>query len=219
MDGTLRKQLYDIFREFFRRSNIWLFEMPIYVIAQSNDYVLNTCQHAHVIRLMALDRPSYPLPNPAVYIPGDPPQFLEFAVSPSFETQNPFPRVPRGGALLSTGKCPILRIQWNPGAHETWIATLALNIADPMDANGLPTDMPEWIIDKYYDHLYHGVTGKLMLQPNKPFSSPKLAEYHMRKFNEGVGLARTEVRHMFTYAGQRWAFPQTYATPLHHKAV
>jgi hypothetical protein len=208
-------------REFFRRTNIWLFELPIYIINTTNDYVLNTCQNATVIRLMGLDKPAYPLPEPIEYVPGYPPQFLNYSsVIPNFSTQNPYPRAPREGALLTAGtKCPILRIFWNPGSPDVWIALLALSVADPVDGRGLPTEMPDWIIEKYFDYIAQGVAGKLMLSPNKPYSSPKLAEYNMRKFHEGVGLARTENRHLFVYGGQRWVFPQTFGVPTKHKAV
>ena len=220
-EGILRRTLFTILREFFRRSNIWLFELPVYVTPLTNDYILNTCQNANVIRLMMLGRCPYPIDNPPQYVPGNPSQFIQFnSTTPSYETQNPYPRVPREGGLLNAGvKCPVLRITWNPGSDDIWIATLSMSVADPVDGQGMPTDMPDWIIEKYYDYISHGLSAKLMTQPNKPYSSPKMAEYHMRKFHEGVGLARTENRHLFNYSGQRWAYPQTWSTPLHHKAV
>lgn len=219
LDGALRRILFNILREFFRRSNIWLFEMPIYIIPTTNDYVLNTCQHADVVRLMILGKPERALSIPIEYVPGSPPQFLKFDIA-SNETQIPYYRIPRDGGLLNAGvRCPILRIGWNPGSNDTWIATLSMSVADPVDADGLPSGMPDWIIEKYFDYISCGVIGKLMLQANKPYSNPKLAEYHMRKFHEGVGLARTENRHMFNYSGQRWVFPQTWAGPFHHRAV
>lgn len=221
-DGILRQTLFNTLREFFRRTNIWLFEMPVYITGDTNDYVLDTCQNATVIRLMSLDKPQFfPFDNSIEYVPGCPPQFIKYPLTvPGQQTQNPFPRTPRDGALLTAGtKCPILRILWNPGTNDVWIAMLALSVADPVDSRGLPTEMPDWIIEKYFDYVANGVSGKLMLSPNKSYSSPKLAEYNMRKFHEGVGLARTEVRSMFTYGGQRWMFPQNFGTPFKHKAV
>ena len=219
-DGTMRRVLFNILREFFRRSNIWLFELPVYIVPTTNDYVINTCQNANIIRLMMVAKPTYPIADPPIYVPGCPPQFLQFQQQPSYETQNPYPRIPMDGGLLNAGiKCPILRIVWNPGYASTWIAVLSLSVADPVDSQGMPTDIPDWIIEKYYDYIAHGLTARLMLQINKPYSNSKMAEYHMRKFHEGVGLARTESRHSFVFAGQKWVYPQTFATPLHHKAV
>ena len=220
-NGILRQTLFNTLREFFRRTNIWLFELPIYVVPTTNDYVLQTCQNAIVIRLMSLEKPQHFPGETIEYIPGCPPQFIKYpTIIPNQSTQNPYPRVPREGGLLTAGtKCPILRIVWNPGSNDVWIATLALSVADPVDGRGLPTEMPDWIIEKYFDYIAQGVSAKLMISPNKPYSSPKLAEYNMRKFHEGVGLARTENRHMFAYSGQRWIFPQNFGTPFKHKAV
>jgi hypothetical protein len=187
----------------------------------TNDYILNTCQNAIVMRLMALEKPQYAPFQPVQYILNDPPQFIQHpSVIPDRETQNPYPRIPRDGGLLNAGtKCPILRILWNPGANETWVATLSMSVADPTDARGLPDTIPDWIIEKYFEYIAHGVIAKLMLQPNKSYSSPQIAQYNMRKFHEGVGIARTESRHMFTYSGQRWVYPQTFVTASKHKAV
>lgn len=220
-NGILRQTMFNVLREFFRRSNIWLFELPIYIVPGTNDYTLQTCQNAIVIRLMALEKPQNFPGDPIEYVPGCPPQFIQYPnAMPGYETQNPYPRVSRDGGLLLAGtKCPVLRIYWNPGSNDTWIATLSMSVADPVDSQGLPSDLPDWIIEKYFDYIANGVAGKLMVSPNKPYSSPKMAEYHNRKFHEGVGLARTENRHMFAYGGQRWIFPQTFGTPFKHKAV
>jgi hypothetical protein len=219
-DGIIRKLVFNTLREFFRRTNIWIFELPVYIVPQTNDYVLNTCQNAIVIRLICLEQPQYTSQDPIAYIPGNPPQFIQYPTIPNYETQNPYPRVPRDGGLLTAGsKCPVLRIAWNPGHPDTWIATLSMSCADPVDSRGLPDGMPDWIIEKYFEYIAHGVSAKLMLQPNKSYSSPKLAEYNMRKFHEGVGIARTEVRHMFGYDAQRWMFPQTFVVPAKHRAV
>lgn len=220
-NGILRQTLFNILREFLRRSNIWLLELPIYIVSTTNDYVIDTCQNANVIRLMAIEKPQYFPVDGIEYLPGCPPQFIKFpTIIPNSETQSPHPRVPRDGGLLNAGsKHPILRIIWNPSNNEIWIATLAMSVADPVDGSGLPSEMPDWILEKYFDYIANGITGKLMMSPNKPYTSPKLAEYNMRKFHEGVGLARTESRHMFTYSGQRWIFPQNFGTPFKHKAV
>ena len=73
---------------------------------------------------------------------------------------------------------------------------------------------PDWVLEKYLNAIASGVASALMLQPGKPYSCQMPgAQYHGRKFNEGVGLARTEIRNMFTYGGQRWNFPGGWNTP------
>ena len=103
-------------------------------------------------------------------------------------------------------KTPILRIIDNPSANETWVATVALTPCDPTDQDGF-VEPPDWVMEKYLRGIASGVISALMLQPGKPYSSLPGAQYHGRKFNEAVGLARKEVRHMFTWGAQRWDFP------------
>lgn len=215
LDGSIRMELYDTLKEFFQRTDTWLLELPIFIDPSTNDYQLETGQNVIIQRLMSIERPS----NPATLIPGVqppyapmcPPQYLAAAESgqgPSSEAQNPLFRSPRSAILLNAGaQCPILRIYHNPMSNETWMATVSLNICDPLDADGFATP-PDWILENWMNYLSSGVICRLMLQPGKPYSSLPGAQYHGRKFNEGVGLARTAIRRSFTYGSQRWAFPR-----------
>jgi len=214
LDGAVNMLLFDVLKEFFQRSDAWLLELPVFIAPSTNDYQIETGQNVVVNRLMSLERPrSPPPPNgpwPPEYLPMCPPQYLPVVQGedqPYVEAQNPLFRVRRAGVLLNGGsKCPILRIEHNPGTEEMWIVTLALNVADPTDADGLSSP-PDYLMEKYLSYIASGVLSQLMTQPGRPYSSIQGAQYHGRKFNEGVGLARTEVRRMFTYGSQRWAFP------------
>lgn len=219
LDGVIRMEMYDALKEFFARTDAWLFELPVFISPTTNDYQIDTCQNAIVQRLMSMERPlSPPPPNgpwPPAYLPMQPPQYLPVTQSQSqpTEAQNPIFRTRREGWLLNAGsKCPILRINLNPNVTETWIATLSLNIADPMDKDGF-AEPPDWVMEKWGMYIASGLICRLMLQPGKPYSSMPGSQYHGRKFNEGVGLARTEVRRMFTYGSQRWLFPSGWNAP------
>jgi hypothetical protein len=212
LDGMIRLEMFNVLKEFFQRSDSWLFEMPVYIVPQMNDYLIDTCQNVVVNRLMALERPD-PLPTGnqlnVVYTPMCPPQYLVSSeAGTTFEAQNPLFRTLRSGILLNGGsRQPILRIQMNPNINETWIATLAFTPCDPTDPDGF-LEPPDWVMEKYLSYLASGVISRLMLQPGKPYSSIQGSQYHGRKFNEGVGLARTEVRRMFSWGAQRWQFPR-----------
>ena len=211
LDGAIRMEMFNTLKEWFQRTDSWLLELPIYITRESNDYQIVTGQNVAVNRLMGLDRPRTPLPYGApldTYLPMCPPQYLSNAgPDMNSEAQNPIFRVSRKGVLLDAGsKCPMLRIADNPSAEEVWIATLALNITDPTDAEGF-TAPPDWLIEKYQNYLANGVNMRMMLQPGKPYSSVPGSQYHGRMFNQGIGMARTEIRRMFTYGAQRWGFP------------
>jgi|SRR5580698_544824 hypothetical protein len=212
LDGVVRMEMFNTLKEWFQRTDSWLLEVPIYIQSNTNDYQVNTGQNVVVNRLMGLDRPSSPPPSGEFlvppYLPMCPPQYLTtLGANVDSEVQDPLTRTQRVGVLLNAGaKCPILRIRDNPSADEVWIATLCLNICDPVDSAGF-TSPPDWVMEKYLNYLANGVNMRLMLQPGKPYSSLPGAQYHGRMFNQGIGLCRTEVRRMFTYGSQRWNFP------------
>jgi hypothetical protein len=208
LDGVIRFELFNVVKDFFARSNAWLMELPVFIVPQTNDYGIDTCQNAVVNRLMLLSRPDNPGSFVSAYVPGCPPQYLQSNPSGGIESMNPLMRSPRDGVLLNAGtKCPVLRIRWNPQVTETWVAMLALNVTDPTDGDGLPNGPPDWLLEKYNLTLTDGLISRLMLQAGKPYASPPGAEFHGKRYNQGVGTARNEVRDMFTFGGQRWAFP------------
>jgi hypothetical protein len=212
LDGIIRLELFNVLKDFLQRTDAWLMELPVYIIPTTNDYQLQTGQNVIVNRLMDLNRPP---PGTVVpeYAPMCPPQFLSVVQGAAqgqanAEAQNPLFRTKRAGILLNAGaKCPILRIVENPTTSETWIATVGLTTCDPTDADGFVAP-PDWVVEKYLTYIASGVIMRLMLQPGKPYSSMPGSQYHGRMYNQGVGLARTEVRRMFTYGAQRWVFPQ-----------
>jgi hypothetical protein len=206
-EGIMRAEFYNALSEFFGRTNIWLFEMLVPIVAATNDYILDTGQNVVVNRLMGLGRVD-PLPSSNIqYAPMDPPQFLMDSNPPSGPTTNNLIfRIAREGMLLNAGTPnPVLRIMFNSGP-QIWIATVALNIVDPLDADGLPV-VPQWIMEKYKDAIGDGVISRMMTQAGKPYSNEQGAAFRGRKFNQGVGLARQEVRSMLTYGAQRWSYP------------
>lgn len=209
LDGIIRLETFNTFKEFFNRTNAWLFQLPVYIVPTANDYVIDTTQNAIVSRLMYLGRPDNQPFTAPIYAPGCPPQFILASSTGSVESFRPDLMTSQWGILLNAGlRQPVLRIYTNPQVNETWLATLALNVTDPTDPDGLPDGPPDWVVEKYYDILSHGVISKLMVQAGKPYSSPQGAEYHGRKFNQGVGTARSEVRNMFLFDGQSWQYPR-----------
>lgn len=208
LDGVIRMELFNVLKEFFQRTDVWLLEVPVFIEPWTNDYEVDICQNAIVNRLMVLERP--PSLPPLSYVPDCPPQFLSVTDPPqtgNIESQNPLFRVGKVGVLLNAGtKCPTLRIWLNPQANEIWVATVSLNVTDPTDPDGFATP-PEWILNKYFSYIMSGTISRMMLQPGKPYSSIQGAQFHGRKLNEGIGIARTEARRMYTYGSQRWNYP------------
>ena len=186
MDGNVRLELFQVVNEFLQRSDIWHEEVELTTSNQSFFYEMPFFMNGGQInRLMWLEGQR-------------PPQTSTFQRG-----------TPRRGYLERTGSQAILKIDFLPANAEVWRAHFAMSVVDPTDNNGLPI-LPVWIVSKYFDGLTSGVLFRLMMQPSKPYSNPKLADLHGRKFEEAKSLAKKEARAGFTFDGQRWTFPQTF---------
>ena len=89
--------------------------------------------------------------------------------------------------------------------------TLTAYIALTPDPSSRPEDsVPDWLISKYREGFEDGVLARMMLQPAKPYSNLKLAEYHGRKYRRAVSQARNEALHAFKFRGQGWIYPRNF---------
>ena len=72
---ALPVRVFNVFKEFFQRSDAWLLELPVYIVPQISDYQINPCQNVVVNRLMGLGRSDNP--NAVVQLCADvPPTIL-----------------------------------------------------------------------------------------------------------------------------------------------
>lgn len=104
-----------------------------------------------------------------------------------------------------------IQLQFSPSKSDTFTARVAKTVTDPVDSGGYPV-FPDWILEKYGSDMLDGVLGRMMGQIAKPYSSPSIAMYHLRKFEKGVNRARAEVSHGNLYRAQNWRFPQSFAS-------
>ena len=213
LDGTIRMEVFNVLKEFFQRSDAWLLELPVYIVPHICDYQLNPCQNVVINRLMGLGRSDNPNATFS-YVPMCPQQFYAAGGdSTNFGLQNPLFRSWRGAMLLNAGARHRSCGSWITRHPMRLGGDSALTPCDPVDSDGF-VDPPDWVMEKYLRGIASGVISALMLQPGKPYSSLPGAQYHGRKFNEAVGLAKKEVRHMFVWGAQRWNFPMGgYNTP------
>jgi hypothetical protein len=100
---------------------------------------------------------------------------------------------------------------YTPPGQDTYTATVALSIDDPVQKDGYP-EFPAWILEKYGVGLLDGVVGRMMLQPAKPYTNPQLGAAHLNAFHRTVSTAGTESVHRNVHNAQAWVFPQNFAT-------
>lgn len=108
------------------------------------------------------------------------------------------------GATMATPGLVTLMTPYTAG--NTLTAWLSLTPTDPVTRQGYPV-VPDWLLERYRDTIEAGVMSKMMSQAAKPYSSERLAIYHMRRFRSGIAIARTDAMRQNAYRGQAWRFP------------
>jgi hypothetical protein len=114
----------------------------------------------------------------------------------------------RGAAMQLPGEVTLTS---PPSQSDTYTATVALSIIDPVQRDGYP-EFPEWILDKYGVGILDGVIGRMMAQPAKPYTNVQLALAHMTAFRKTVSIAGTESVHKNVHNAQAWVYPQQFST-------
>lgn len=93
-----------------------------------------------------------------------------------------------------------------PSSDQLYRATVALTVDDPTQRDGYVA-FPKWVLDKYRDVLLSGLLGRMLSQPQKPWTNNQLSVYHLRKWNSGVGLARVDGTRNNVFRSQAWSYP------------
>jgi hypothetical protein len=86
------------------------------------------------------------------------------------------------------------------------VAFLAPSLdADPANMESL---VPEDMWSEHHQAFLHGVLGRTMSQPAKPYTNPTLAVYHLRAFKGAMAQNRYKVRVGGAVGAQNWRFPR-----------
>jgi hypothetical protein len=92
-----------------------------------------------------------------------------------------------------------------------YTAYVILSIVDPVQRDGYP-EFPEWVLEKYGTGILHGLLGRMMVQPAKPYTNKELAVAHLSGFRRTISIAATESLHRNVQNAQAWAYPQSFRT-------
>jgi hypothetical protein len=191
VDAVIYQELWRVIEDFLNQTNIWVEEIPFEVNPSSKEYQVTPVGKGCIDRLLMVFDPAN-----AAYDKRWTQQGIRFA--------------PPNRILL----------MYAPSTATTWMAACAKNVDDKDIPPGdtfpaqLPVFEPDatWIIDKYRDAFRYGTLGYLMMQPAKPYSNLKLGSFNWQNYVAERGRARTDVLHANVYGGQRWMYPQGYAT-------
>lgn len=67
--------------------------------------------------------------------------------------------------------------------------------------------IPSFLVDDWYEGIKDGAMGRLYQQPGKPYSSPQLAEIHLKRFRTQMRLARDQAERFNSRGPAQWSFP------------
>lgn len=179
-DAGIELELFAVMDDFFRGSNVW--QEDINVAVPANDpagtqYQLVPTGPALIDKLMWTFQ------------------------APSQTNQLRGPGV--NAAMQTPG---LLTLPYQPSSATNYIATVSLTVQDPVKQESCVI-FPLWVLERYRQVLLNGLLGRMMTQPNKPYSNTQMAIYHTRKFSSGISAARVEMTRNNTYRKQAWRFP------------
>ena len=192
-DAGLKGTLFDIMDEFCDVSNCWIEWIQLKISTQTQMYQIYP-QHGGMINrlITALDSNQVVLPAA-----------LSFGDSPASFTGQPHSYVDPPGVVFS--------LTFPQNTSYTANILVSKKIILPNSKDDIP-DGPPWLLPKYGRYVQEGLIGTMMTQPGKGYSSATGAIYHLKKFRDGMAMAKTETMRANLFGGQSWSYPRQYRT-------
>ena len=184
-DAVLKQELYRVVTDFFDQTNVWDETIPFNVVPNTLNYQVTPAGKGAANRLLL------------VYDPAN---------------AGPDKRWVQGGIQFQMPD--VIQLATSPSTATTWNAIISKQLDDPVTREGYPDIDPNffWVLNKYRDALTYGTLARVFIQPAKTYSNLKLAQFNNANYVSERSQARVDVLHSHTYGGQRWMFPQGYAT-------
>lgn len=179
-DDVLQLELFNVMDEFFKNSNVWNEDIDIQVPGldpAGTVYELTPTGPALIHNLLWV-----------------------FQV-PDSDT------IGRGAQVFADMSVPgELTLRSQPSSAQVYRVTVSLTVQDPTARSGYVA-FPAWVLARYRDTLLDGLWGRMMSQPNKPYTNTQMSVFHMRKFKIGYTAAKVEWQRNNGYRRQAWVFP------------
>lgn len=185
IDAVQASVTFSLFKDFCDKTNIWTEEVPILAKPNTYSYVLLVNEKGAANRLLLVYDPASAPPNK---------QWVQ------------------GNAQMQ--RPGVLTVSFPPAQDTPWMAVVAKTPSDPTNAEKYP-DMHAssyWIIDKYREALTFGILARLQMMPGKPYTNAAAAKTNNQYYISERSKARTDAVKANVYGGQRWVYPQSFAT-------
>lgn len=188
-DSGIQQELWGVIKEFLQDTNAWIEHQKLLVTAGTQCYNVVPRDGGQIIRLIGV-------------VDGN-----RCPVNAS---------MPNLGRIDVHQQINVTSVDVPPTNHTTaanhpWCFAIVKNIAFPATRDLLPI-APEFVLKVYSKAIIDGVLGKMMLQQAKSYTNKELGMYHLRCYRDGIGIARNDVWNQNMLGGQRWRFPNNFAT-------
>lgn len=181
---ALKLEMSNAMQEFLRNTHCWREKVVLNLIEGQSIYDVNpqaNCADvAYVIRLRVDDRLYQPLGAEA---------FDGTRTSGTFRVLDNFREVELHPAPTAS----------KPKALQAWVG-LSLKPGS--------LDMPDALLDHYFENILDGVLDRGYAHPTKPYSNAEKQVYHHRRFLAAITRTRREIRGGKSQATPPWLFNQ-----------
>lgn len=188
-DTGIKQELWGVIKEFLQDTNSWIEHQTFLVTRGKQHYDVSPRGGGQIVRLLGV-------------MDGN--------------------RTPVNGSMSNLGvleihqRIDISSVATPPDDHTTkstnpWRFSVVKNITLPGTKDNIPI-APDFVMKVYSGTIVDGVLGKMMMQQAKTYTNAQMAAYHLRRFRDGIGIARTDASNQNVYGGQRWRFPNSFAT-------
>lgn len=195
-DANIKHELFSTVKEFLNDSDAWLETINLLVTAGTQEYALTPKSGGQIISLMAvLDGLRLPVK----------------AAMPEFGTLTVYQAV----NVTSVAQAPT---DLSRTATTPWIVQVVKNVKLPTTKDQVPI-VPDFVLSVYSEYIKDGVLGRMMTEQAKPYTNLQMGAMHLKRYRDGIGIARTKSWSQNLVGGQRWAFPQNFATRSQRSGV
>jgi len=111
-----------------------------------------------------------------------------------------------------------LHLVWPQNINMTAKAHVVKNIILPNTKDEVP-DAPDWLLPLYTLRVEDGLVGRMMAQPGKSYSNDKRSDYHLKRFRDGIVIAKTAAMRANLFGGQSWRYPGNFRTTTQRGGV
>jgi hypothetical protein len=189
-EGGAKGIMFDIIDEFFDVSNSWSEWISLSILPGAQIYAIYP-QHGGMINRLVTALDSNQVVLPAGITFGDAP-----ASNANIHVDPP-------GVVLS------LTFPQNTSYSASVLVTKKTIL--PTGSDDIP-DAPSWLFPLYARYILEGTVGTLMMQKGKSYTDFNNAPFHLKKFRDGMAVAKTATIRSGIFGGQSWGYPRLFRT-------